>query len=96
MVCTHALPTVRSVCMLYLTIRREVSQEQYEQLKLELFKAILTYAQGPRIVRSKLCVTVIIFFVMHRQNGARKYVTVGRTGPNSLKLKQLKQLLQFL
>ncbi|XP_065904162.1 importin-13-like [Dysidea avara] len=37
---------------------REVSQEQYEQLKLELFKAILTYAQGPKIVRSKLCVTM--------------------------------------
>jgi len=49
--------------MLYFTIRREISQEQYEQLKLELFKAILTYAQGPKIVRSKLCVTVTIFLL---------------------------------
>ena len=38
--------------------RKELPQEQYEQLRLELFKAILTYAEGPKIVRSKLCVTV--------------------------------------
>lgn len=44
--------------------RKELPQEQYEQMRLELFKAILTYAQGPRIVRSKLCVTVTEMFII--------------------------------
>lgn len=50
--------------------RKELPEEQYEQLRLELFKAILTYAQGPRIVRSKLCVTVTLLYYVYRHVNA--------------------------
>ena len=41
--------------------RSELPQEQYEPLRLELFRAILRFSSGPRLVLTRLCVAMVMY-----------------------------------
>ena len=41
-----------------LLCREELPQEQHEQLRLQIFQALLKFATGARVVRTRLCLAV--------------------------------------
>ena len=41
--------------------RSELPQDQYEPLRLELFRVILRFSGGPRLVLTRLCVAMVMY-----------------------------------
>ena len=44
-----------------IAFRSELPQQQYEPLRLELFKAILRFSSGPKLVLTRLCVAMVMY-----------------------------------
>lgn len=49
---------------MYLFSRSELPENQYEQLKSEIIRYVITFCNGTRIVLTRLCIAVSLLLVV--------------------------------
>jgi hypothetical protein len=56
----HVATQLSYISIPFCSIRSELPEEQYEPLRSEIFKHILAFSGGPKIVLTRMCVAVSI------------------------------------